>query len=27
VIEEIRRFAAGQPPLHPILADDMARVA
>jgi phosphoglycerate dehydrogenase-like enzyme len=27
VIEEIRRFAAGQPPLHPIGADDMARVA
>ena len=27
VIEEIRRFAAGQPPLHPIGTDDMARVA
>ncbi|HET6832728.1 MAG TPA: hydroxyacid dehydrogenase [Acidimicrobiales bacterium] len=27
VIEEIRRFAAGQPPLHPVGADDMERVA
>jgi phosphoglycerate dehydrogenase-like enzyme len=27
VIEEIRRFAAGLPPLHPIGADDVARVA
>jgi phosphoglycerate dehydrogenase-like enzyme len=27
VIEEIRRFAAGQPPLHPVAADDMERVA
>jgi phosphoglycerate dehydrogenase-like enzyme len=27
VIEEIRRFAAGQPPLHPVGADDVARVA
>jgi phosphoglycerate dehydrogenase-like enzyme len=27
VIEEVRRFAAGQPPLHPVAADDMERVA
>jgi phosphoglycerate dehydrogenase-like enzyme len=27
VIEEIRRFAAGQPALHPVEADDMERVA
>jgi phosphoglycerate dehydrogenase-like enzyme len=27
VIEEIRRFADGQPPLHPLGADDMAHVA
>jgi phosphoglycerate dehydrogenase-like enzyme len=27
VIEEIRRFAAGEPPLHPLEADDMERVA
>jgi phosphoglycerate dehydrogenase-like enzyme len=27
VIEEIRRFAAGRPPLHPVGVDDIARVA
>jgi phosphoglycerate dehydrogenase-like enzyme len=27
VIEEIRRFAAGEPPLHPVAAADMGRVA
>ncbi len=27
VIEEIRRFAAGEPPLHPVVAADMDRVA
>jgi phosphoglycerate dehydrogenase-like enzyme len=27
VIEEIRRFAAGEPPLHPVSAADMERVA
>ena len=27
VIEEIRRFAAGLPPLHPVAADEMARLA
>jgi phosphoglycerate dehydrogenase-like enzyme len=27
VVEEIRRFAAGEPPLHPVVATDMGRVA
>jgi phosphoglycerate dehydrogenase-like enzyme len=27
VVEEIRRFAAGEPPLHPVVAADMERVA
>ena len=27
VIEEIRRFATGQPPLHPVVADDTERIA
>jgi phosphoglycerate dehydrogenase-like enzyme len=27
VIEEVRRFAAGQPPVHPVAADDMEWVA
>ncbi|HEY7072109.1 MAG TPA: NAD(P)-dependent oxidoreductase, partial [Acidimicrobiales bacterium] len=27
VVEEIRRFAAGEPPLHPVVADDIGRVA
>ena len=27
VIEEIRRFAAGEPPLHPVVASDLGRVA
>ncbi|HYZ97591.1 MAG TPA: hydroxyacid dehydrogenase [Acidimicrobiales bacterium] len=27
VVEEIRRFAAGEPPLHPVTAGDMERVA
>jgi phosphoglycerate dehydrogenase-like enzyme len=27
VIEEIRRFAAGEPPLYPVVADDVGRVA
>jgi phosphoglycerate dehydrogenase-like enzyme len=27
VIEEIRRFAAGEPPLHPVIASDLERVA
>ncbi|MFP3901687.1 MAG: hydroxyacid dehydrogenase [Acidimicrobiia bacterium] len=27
VIEEIRRFAAGEPALHPVVADDLGRVA
>jgi phosphoglycerate dehydrogenase-like enzyme len=27
VIEEIRRFAAGEPPLHPVVAADLGRVA
>jgi phosphoglycerate dehydrogenase-like enzyme len=27
VIEEIRRFAAGEPPLHPVVAADIGRVA
>ena len=27
VIEEIRRFAAGEPPLYPVVAADMGRVA
>jgi phosphoglycerate dehydrogenase-like enzyme len=27
VVEEIRRFAAGEPPLHPVVAADMGRVA
>jgi phosphoglycerate dehydrogenase-like enzyme len=27
VIEEVRRFAAGEPPLHPVAAADMDRVA
>lgn len=27
VIEEIRRFAAGEPPVHPVVASDLGRVA
>jgi phosphoglycerate dehydrogenase-like enzyme len=27
VVEEIRRFAAGEPPLHPVVAADIGRVA
>ena len=27
VVEEVRRFAAGEPALHPVVAADLGRVA
>ena len=27
VLEELRRFAAGEPPLHPVTAADLPRIA
>ena len=27
VLEELRRFGAGEPPLHPVTAADLGRIA